>query len=264
MSAVFCIMIFIMGTIFGSFFTLGVYRIPLGLDITHERSFCPNCKHKLKFIDLIPVFSYIFLHGKCRYCGNKIRIRYFILEILSGFVFLIAYLSYNMNFPFIELEEIIYFANFVFFYVTIVLISGIDKENIRIEKSVLLFGIIMQSIYMIYLCILGASMYRYIMCLVIMIILFIIDTVSLKIKSKTYYLVQILMYVDYILMYIPFNITYIIAILSIIFVLIYSLYKKIKNKSKTLFKENKIGIGFCIGIASVLTVIINNFVIFYI
>ena len=43
------ILIFIMGAYFGSFYTLAVYRIPLGLDITHEHSFCPNCKHKLGF-----------------------------------------------------------------------------------------------------------------------------------------------------------------------------------------------------------------------
>ena len=229
MSAVFCIMIFIMGTIFGSFFTLAVYRIPLGLDITHERSFCPNCKHKLNFIDLIPIVSYLTLHGKCRYCGNKIRIRYFILEILSGLVFLIAYLSYNMNFPFLELDKIIYFVNFVFFYITIVLISGIDKENLRIEKSVLLFGIIMQSIYMIYLYISGLDMYRYVMCLIIMAILFIIDTVSLKKKNKSYYSIQILMYIDYILMFIPLNIFYIFAILGILCIAIYGLYKNSKD-----------------------------------
>lgn len=76
-------MIFIMGTFFGSFFTLAVYRIPLKKDITHEHSFCPNCNHKLGVLDLIPVFSYLFLQGKCRYCGEKVRIRYLLLEVLD-------------------------------------------------------------------------------------------------------------------------------------------------------------------------------------
>ena len=53
--------IFLMGITFGSFFTLAVYRIPLGQDITHNRSYCPNCNHKLSNLDLIPLFSYIFL-----------------------------------------------------------------------------------------------------------------------------------------------------------------------------------------------------------
>ena len=66
MNIVLYTLIFIIGTLFGSFFTLAVYRIPLGKDITHERSFCPNCNHKLQFLDLIPILSYIFLGGKCR------------------------------------------------------------------------------------------------------------------------------------------------------------------------------------------------------
>ena len=59
MNTFFCIMIFIMGTFFGSFFTLAVYRLPLKKDITHERSFCPKCNHRLEALDMIPIFSYI-------------------------------------------------------------------------------------------------------------------------------------------------------------------------------------------------------------
>ena len=68
------IIIFIMGTVFGSFYTLAVHRIPKRQDITHTHSYCPNCNHKLGFLDLIPVFSYIFLGAKCRYCKQKIRV----------------------------------------------------------------------------------------------------------------------------------------------------------------------------------------------
>ena len=84
MDIVLYILIFIMGTVFGSFFTLATYRIPRKQDITHTRSYCPNCEHKLGFLDMIPVLSYIFLRGKCRYCKQKISPRYLILEILSG------------------------------------------------------------------------------------------------------------------------------------------------------------------------------------
>ena len=80
---------FITGTVFGSFYTLAVYRIPLKQDITHTRSYCPKCNHKLQFFDLIPILSYIFLGGKCRYCKEKIRPRYLILETLSGLVFVL-------------------------------------------------------------------------------------------------------------------------------------------------------------------------------
>ena len=90
-------LIFICGTLFGSFFTLAVYRIPLGEDILYKHSFCPNCKSKLHFKDLIPIVSYIALGGKCAYCGQKIRIRYLLLEILSGTVFLLFALSLKLE-----------------------------------------------------------------------------------------------------------------------------------------------------------------------
>lgn len=270
MNIVFCIMIFIMGTVFGSFFTLAVYRIPLELDITHERSFCPKCNHKLNFIDLIPILSYISVKGKCRYCGEKIRIRYLLLEVFSGLVFLACYLSYNMNFPFLEIQKLVAFIGFVFFYITVVIISGIDKENIKLSKSVLLFGILTQYLYMVYLYVSqNIDMYRYGMYLVIMLILFIIDTISLIKKGKSNYAVQVLMFIDYILMYIPFDISYLIAILSIFYIAVYALYKKFlaasENKPDILEKSinTRIGVEFCIGVSAILVVIVNNFYLFY-
>ena len=116
-----------MGTVFGSFFTLAVYRIPLKKDITHERSFCPTCNHKLGFWDMIPILSYLLARGKCRYCGEKIRIRYLVLEALSGTVFLAEYIALNMHFPYLEVGKIAFFISFVFVYVTMAIMSGIDK-----------------------------------------------------------------------------------------------------------------------------------------
>ena len=79
---------FVIGTLFGSFFSLATYRIPRHQDILIKRSYCPNCKHNLGFFDLIPILSYIIGKGKCRYCKEKISIRYPILELTNGIVFL--------------------------------------------------------------------------------------------------------------------------------------------------------------------------------
>ena len=125
------LIIFIMGTFFGSFFTLAVYRIPLKKDITHERSFCPNCNHRLEAIDLIPVWSYIFLGGKCRYCGQKIRIRYLLLEVLSGIVFVVSFLSLKITI--FDISRIPNYIFFIFTYTTLALIAGIDKEHKKIK-----------------------------------------------------------------------------------------------------------------------------------
>ena len=145
------IIIFIIGTLFGSFFTLAVYRIPLKQDITHKRSYCPNCNHKLGFLDMIPILSYICLKGKCRYCGQKIRPRYLILEILSGIVFVLFAMSIKLSVYTTDVSTLVYFVFGVIYITTLFIIAGIDKESHKIEKSVLLFGYIMQTIYIIYL-----------------------------------------------------------------------------------------------------------------
>ena len=121
------IIIFIMGTVFGSFYTLAVHRIPKRQDITHTHSYCPNCNHKLGFLDLIPVFSYIFLGAKCRYCKEKIRPRYFIIELLSGISFVV--IAYLMNvrvekLDMIMITECAFIALYLYF---VFLMAGIDK-----------------------------------------------------------------------------------------------------------------------------------------
>ncbi len=139
------ITIVISGTVFGSFFTLAVHRIPKKQDITHERSYCPKCNHKLGFWDLIPVFSYIFLGGKCRYCKEKIRPRYLILELLSGLLFLLIALKCNINY-FSTIPEILYFCLIILFLVCLIIVAGIDKELYRLFDSVILYGAIIAVI----------------------------------------------------------------------------------------------------------------------
>ena len=250
------LIIFIMGTFFGSFFTLAVYRIPLKKDITHEHSFCPNCNHKLGTLDLIPVWSYIFLGGKCRYCGEKIRIRYLILEILSGLVFVISYLSLNIDLLNLDINKIIYFISFIFVYVTCVLVSGIDKEIRKINSSILLFGAICQLIYILYLCvILKNSVYRYIIYFLIFIIMFIV--IKLIERNKKNYILEILLMVSYILLIADYLIISII-ILSVILSIILHFISKEKYE-----KISKIPIGFVLGMSTICNIIVYNFVIHY-
>ena len=81
-------LIFIFGLSIGSFLNVCIYRIPRkGSVASPKRSFCPHCNHQLSVFDNIPVFSYIFLRGKCRYCKGKISPRYMIVELLTAFLF---------------------------------------------------------------------------------------------------------------------------------------------------------------------------------
>lgn len=80
--------LFVIGILFGSFANVIVYRIRnQEKGIFFGRSRCPFCKHQLQTIDLIPLISFIFLKGKCRYCKKSISFRYFSGELVMGFLF---------------------------------------------------------------------------------------------------------------------------------------------------------------------------------
>lgn len=190
---IFYLFTFIIGTVFGSFFTLAVYRIPLHQDITHKRSYCPKCSHKLSFIDMIPILSYILLGGKCRYCKEKIRVRYLLLEILTGTIFLLFAISLNISFETLVMNKLIYLV-FGFLYLAgIIIIAGIDKEKHTIQKSVLIYEVIIAFLYMVYLyTVEKANIYRYAIYLFILFIFIIIENTYLKKRLKDNYTIQIL------------------------------------------------------------------------
>jgi len=91
-------LVFIFGLVFGSFLNVIVYRLKSGEPIGLSRSFCPYCKTTLKWYDLVPLLSFIYLRGRCRYCRKKISWQYPIVEILSGLIWVIV--AYKINFQF--------------------------------------------------------------------------------------------------------------------------------------------------------------------
>lgn len=161
MNTIIYFFMFAMGVVLGSFYTLAVYRIPLKQDITHSRSYCPKCNHKLNFWDLIPVLSYIFLGGKCRYCKEKIRPRYLIIEISSGLIFLLFAMLLDINILTISYTKIVSLFFGVLYLSACVIAIGIFKEYKKVQRSVFNFGIIVEAIYMVYLYILNTNIYRY-------------------------------------------------------------------------------------------------------
>ena len=246
--------IFIIGCFFGSFFTLAVYRIPRKEDILIKHSYCPNCNHKLGFFDLFPVLSYIFLGGKCKYCSNKIRPRYLILELLSGFTFLMLAISSKMHI--LSVNSIIA-SVFLLLYVSILfIVCGIDKENILIEKKVLLFGFIIELIYIIYQYTLGiVDVYQYVMYLILFIILLIISIISIKVSLKEEYFIQNLYLSLYMIIFGGSTIYILTVILTLLIITIYMLLSK--QKLKTL------PIGFYLSVSNILVIIISNMIINY-
>ena len=173
----------IIGITMGSFFTLATYRIPLKQDITHTRSYCPKCNHRLEFLDLIPVLSYVFLGRKCRYCKEKISARYISMEIFSGVLYLLIVKLLKINFINISMYEVARLVYVTLMYAVIFILVGILKETKTLSKETLMFGIATQVVYIIYLYIIKASIYRYIIYLIILCILLLISKI-IKNRSR--------------------------------------------------------------------------------
>jgi len=258
--------IFVIGDLFGSFYTLAVHRIPKRQDIIKTHSYCPNCNHKLGFLDLIPIVSYIALRGKCRYCKEKIRPRYLILEILSGVLFLGLAILMNLKIETLSLTKMIEFI-FIILYVTfVILISGIDKENRKMDKFVSVYGIVISIMYMLYLCIVEqTSIYRYGIYLGLYIIVLLLDTITLRKYAKNSYVTGILLtiitMVSFTGEYVTAN-AIIFTLLAIFFYLLMWKIRERKKKNKKSEKQiaNKLSIGFFLGVSNILMLLLVLYV----
>jgi leader peptidase (prepilin peptidase) / N-methyltransferase len=87
----------ILGLIIGSFLNVCIDRLPRNESIVYPPSHCPGCQHKLAAKDLIPVFSYLVLRGRCRYCQAPIPKRLFWVELATGVVFALLAWHYGLN-----------------------------------------------------------------------------------------------------------------------------------------------------------------------
>lgn len=88
---------FLYGIIIGSFLNVLIYRIPKKENIAIKRSHCMTCDYQLQWYDLIPLFSWIFLRGKCRKCGQKISVQYPIIEALNGIFWTLVFIKFGLS-----------------------------------------------------------------------------------------------------------------------------------------------------------------------
>lgn len=91
------IIIFLYGIVIGSFLNVCIFRIPKQENIVKIRSHCMNCGYQLKWYDLVPVFSYLCLGGKCRSCKQKISVQYPLIELLNGVLYCTVFAVYGLS-----------------------------------------------------------------------------------------------------------------------------------------------------------------------
>lgn len=126
---VYFVFVFIFGSVIGSFLNVVILRTPLHQSIVTEPSHCFSCGHRLAWYDMFPVFSWLFLRGKCRYCGAKVSPRYMIFEALCGVSYLAAYIC------FVTLPQSPDWWAFGFspvLFAVLIVLSGIDIDHFEI------------------------------------------------------------------------------------------------------------------------------------
>jgi len=126
------IYIFCYGIVLGSFYNVVGLRMPLGQSIIKPRSKCPECGHTLSIIELIPVFSYLFLKGECSKCKTKISFIYPMIEFITGCLFVLAlYKATSVGFLIVSITLIS--------MLIIITVSDIAYQLI-LNKHLLFFG----------------------------------------------------------------------------------------------------------------------------
>ncbi|SHJ82680.1 prepilin peptidase [Tepidibacter formicigenes] len=126
-------LIFTLGLLTGSFLNVCIYRIPREESIAYPPSHCPKCNNNLKPIDLIPVLSFLWTRGKCRYCSSKISIKYPLVEILNAVIYLTLYLKFSLSILFIKYSILLSI---------LIVVSFIDLKHQIIPDKIIIFGLI--------------------------------------------------------------------------------------------------------------------------
>ena len=130
---------FILGAVMGSFLNCAAYRTAHGQSFIKGRSRCTSCGHELSVKDLFPIFSYIFLRGKCRYCGAKVSVRYPLTELF--FALLTVGCLFRFDLTLLCLRNYIFIC--CLFYITLT-----DIESMIIPNGALIISAVAWALYL--------------------------------------------------------------------------------------------------------------------
>ena len=135
---------FLFGLIIGSFLNVCIYRLPEGLSLIKPSSFCPACKTPIKWYHNVPLFSFIFLWGRCSNCSTRIPFRYPLVELLTGCLFVLAASMYLMPYiNFGDVSKLIKFILSVYLIGILIVVTFIDIEFRIIPNELTISGIVL-------------------------------------------------------------------------------------------------------------------------
>lgn len=127
---VYQVFVFIFGAVVGSFLNVCVYRLPRKKSIVSPPSSCPACEKPIRFYDNIPLVSYVILRGKCRDCGVRFSIRYFMVELLTAVIFTMIYRRWGLS----------YETFIVMFFAAILIVVSFIDYDFQIIPDILSIG----------------------------------------------------------------------------------------------------------------------------
>lgn len=133
--------LFLFGIVIGSFLNVCILRIPLKESVAKERSHCMSCGYQLAWYDMIPLFSYLFLGGKCRKCKSHISLQYPLVEALNGVLYVLIFLVNGWS-----IDSVIY----CLLASALIVLSVIDFRTYEIPFGINLFILALGLIHLIF------------------------------------------------------------------------------------------------------------------
>jgi len=129
---------FILGSIFGSFANVVIYRLPLGLSVVRPRSRCQKCGTQVAWYDNIPIASWFLLRGRCRHCQAPYSFRYVIVEFLMGVGFALSFQYFGLSWSLLESLTLVF---------GLVTCSFIDLDHMILPDEFTLSGIVLGLLF---------------------------------------------------------------------------------------------------------------------
>lgn len=121
--------IFVVGIVIGSFLNVVIYRVPKEISVAKGRSFCPHCQAPIKGYHNVPLFSYLWLRGKCADCGAPISLRYPLVELFTGLLAILIFALYGFSFQWL----VVFLAGAI-----LICITMIDFDTMTIPNGLVL------------------------------------------------------------------------------------------------------------------------------
>lgn len=134
--------VFALGTSIGSFLNVVVYRLPAGLSLLWPPSRCPHCLHRLGKRENVPILGWLWLQGRCKHCKSKISVRYPLVEMATGLLFLLVFWRFGGNW---QVQTLGYWA----FFSWLLTLSLIDLDTMTLPNPLTQSGLVAGLVFQV-------------------------------------------------------------------------------------------------------------------